>query len=192
MTELFNIFNDFYEGSEKRIDKKYVMDLEQKNKEQAEEINFLKGEIKEYEKILTEKDKIINELKEKNIRMQADYQNFERILKKQKDEFVKYAVKDILKDLIVIKEDLERALIQNEDDDGIKMILDKLNKLLKKEGVEEINSVGTKFDFNKHEVLLAENSDEDEGTILEEYEKGYMFKDKVLKPAKVKICKKSS
>ena len=68
----------------------------------------------------------------------------------------------------------------------------KILQLLKNEGIQEIKCVGEKFDYNKHEVLMAEESDEEEDTILEEFEKGYIYKDKILKPARVKISKNKS
>ena len=129
------------------------------------------------------------ELEQRNIRIQADYRNFERIMKKDKEDFIKYATKDILKELITVKEDLERAIKQDGSNNGIQMIYQKLLQLLKNEGLQEIECVGEKFDYNKHEVLMAEESDEEEDIILEEFEKGYMFKDKILKPARVKISK---
>ncbi|NHI92463.1 MAG: nucleotide exchange factor GrpE [Candidatus Lokiarchaeota archaeon] len=193
ITQLFDLFNDFYERDENKSTKKYVKELEQKIKEQNENITNLKSQIQELGKILELKEKTIGELEQRNVRMQADYRNFERIIKKDKEDFIKYASKDILRDLITIKEDLERAVKQDGSNNGINMIYQKMLQLLKNEGIKEIPTVGEKFDYNKHEVLMAEESEEEEeDTILEEFEKGYIYKDKVLKPARVKIAKNKS
>ena len=190
ITELFDIFNDFSGRNQKtKIDPRQVQELEGKIDKYEKIIKECEAEIKRLEDISEEKEKAIIELEERNMRMQADYKNFERILNNQKNECIKFANKDILKDIITIKEDLERAIKQNGSDNGLQMIYQNLLHVLKKEGIEEIKTVGEKFDFNEHEVLMAEESEEEDGIILEEFEKGYKYKDKILKPAKVKISK---
>ena len=190
ISQLFDIFNDLYQRDESKSIKKYVKELEEKLKEQNENISNLESQIQQLEDTLEKKEKTIEELELRNMRMQADFRNFERIMKKDKDDFIKYAMKDVLKELITIKEDLERAIKQDGTNNGIQMIYQKVLQLLKNESIQEIKCVGEKFDYNKHEVLMAEESDEEEDTILEEFEKGYIYKDKVLKPARVKISKK--
>jgi len=190
ITELFDMFNDFYGTNKKnKIDPNPVQELEGKIEKYEKIIKECETEIQRLEDITEEKEKAIIQLEERNLRMQADYKNFERILNNQKNECIVYANKDILKDIITIKEDLERAIKQNGLDNGLKLIYQNLLRVLKKEGIEEIKTVGEKFDFNEHEVLMAEESEEEDGIILEEFEKGYKFKDKILKPAKVKISK---
>ena len=76
---------------------------------------------------------------------------------------------------------------------GFEIIVSNFKKILSEEGVEPMNSEGEKFDPYKHEVVMVEEEREDlpENTIIEELEKGYYFNNKVLRPAKVKISKKS-
>ena len=91
-------------------------------------------------------------------------------------------------------EDFGRALeVENDENlrEGIELTYNKFKDILKKEGVEEIPAKGEKFDLNKHEALMVQASDDVEnGYVIEELMKGYMYKDKVLKYSKVIVCKK--
>ena len=127
-------------------------------------------------------------------RLQADFENFKKITEKQNAEIIKFANEDIIKDFLDCYEDFGRALeLENDKDlrEGIELIYNKFSDILTKEGVEEIPAKGEKFDLNKHEALMVQESDDVEnGYIIEELMKGYMYKDKVLKYSKVIVCKK--
>ena len=127
-------------------------------------------------------------------RLQADFENFKKITEKQNKEIIKFANEDIIKEFIDCYEDFGRALeIENEKDlkEGVKLIYNKFKDILTKEGVEEIPAKGEKFDLNKHEALMVQESDDVEnGYVIDELMKGYMYKDKVLKYSKVIVCKK--
>ena len=127
-------------------------------------------------------------------RLQADFENFKKITDKQNKEIIKFANENILKEFLDCYEDFGRAL-EVEDDknlrEGIELTYNKFKDILAKEGVEEIPAKGEKFDLNKHEALMVQKSDDVEnGYIIEELMKGYMYKDKVLKYSKVIVCKK--
>ena len=124
-------------------------------------------------------------------RLQADFENFKKITDKQNKEIIKFANENILKEFLDCYEDFGRAL-EVEDDknlrEGIELTYNKFKDILAKEGVEEIPAKGEKFDLNKHEALMVQKSDDVEnGYIIEELMKGYMYKDKVLKYSKVII-----
>ena len=127
-------------------------------------------------------------------RLQADFENFKKITDKRNAEVVKFANEDLIKEFLDCYEDLERCLtIENDEDfrDGVELIYNKFTTLLAKEGVEEIPAKGEKFDLNKHEALMVQESEDVEnGYIIEELMKGYTYKDKVLKYSKVIVCKK--
>ena len=127
-------------------------------------------------------------------RLQADFENFKKITEKQNKEIIKFANEDIIKEFIDCYEDFGRALeIENEKDlkEGVELIYNKFKDILTKEGVEEIPAKGEKFDLNKHEALMVQESDDVEnGYVIDELMKGYMYKDKVLKYSKVIVCKK--
>lgn len=116
-------------------------------------------------------------------RLQAEFENFQKRIEKEKQEFVKLANADLLEQLIEVLTNFERAQIK---DDGVNLIYKQFKLLLEKNGLEEINNQG-QFDPNYHEVLLKENSDQKEDTILEVLEKGFTINGKLLRPSKVKV-----
>ena len=183
------------------------MAKKKKEKEVEEKIDIQE----EYDKLLEElakKDKEISTLKENlekqedetqeyvslSQRLQADFENFKKITDKRNVEIVKFANENLIKEFLDCYEDLERSLtIENDKDfrEGIELIYNKFKDVLTKEGVEEIPAKGEKFDLNKHEALMVQESEDVEnGYIIEELMKGYTYKDKVLKYSKVIVCKK--
>lgn len=127
-------------------------------------------------------------------RLQADFENFKKITDKRNAEVIKFANENLIKEFLDCYEDLERSLtIESDKDfrDGVELVYKKFNDVLTKEGVEEIPAKGEKFDLNKHEALMVQESEDVEnGYIIEELMKGYTYKDKVLKYSKVIVCKK--
>lgn len=127
-------------------------------------------------------------------RLQADFENFKKITDKRNKELVKFANENVIKEFLDCYEDFGRALeIENDEDlrEGIELIYNKFKDVLTREGISEIPAKGEKFDFRKHEALMTQASDDVEnGYIIDELMKGYMYKDKVLKYSKVIVCKK--
>ncbi|GEM_PF-547578 len=136
--------------------------------------------------------------KDKYLRLCAEFDNARKRMEREKQEFVKYASQDLLKEFLGVVDNLERtveaAKAQHQDYDsflkGIEMVMNQLHGLLAKQGVKPIEAVGKPFDHNCHEVLMQEESDQDDGMVLEEYQKGYYLQDRVLRTAKVKVAKK--
>ncbi len=141
-----------------------------------------------------EKDKKIRELTETLQRLQAEFENYRKYIEKQYEGVVRYSNEELIKKLLPILDSFELALknTSNKEEfiNGIKLIFSQLYQLLESEGVQRIECLGEKFDPYKHEVLLTEESDKDEGIILEELQKGYTYKGKVIRHSKVKISKK--
>ena len=147
-------------------------------------------------KIIEEKDKKIKESEDKYLRLLAEMEN---LRKRNEKEFamIKESVNaDLILKLVSIADEFEIALshISKSEDksqnfqtfgNGIKIIYAKLMEVLKKEGVEEIKSLGEKLDPHRQEVLRSMDGEEDK--ILEVYQKGYMIKGKVLRAAKVAV-----
>ncbi len=127
-------------------------------------------------------------------RLQADFENFKKITDKRNKELLKFANENVIKEFLDCYEDFGRALEIKKDEDlreGVELIYNKFKDVLEKEGVSEIPAKGEKFDLNKHEALMVQESDDVEnGYVIEELMKGYMYKDKVLKYSKVIVCKK--
>lgn len=128
------------------------------------------------------------------VRLQADFDNYRKRKEHEFEEYKKYASADIVKDLLTIVDDLDRALEHaNEDDDlvvGIKGVRANLMKILESNGLQEIPAEG-KFDPNYHEALMAVEGEEDD-QIAEVFQKGYTLNGKVIRFTKVKVTKKTA
>ncbi len=180
---------------------------ENKSETEAETQDF-EEIIEELEKELTQKNEEIEKLQEDlekqasetqeyislSQRLQADFENFKKITDKRNNDLVKFANENLIKEFLDCYEDFGRALETENDEDlrnGIELIYNKFSDVLAKEGVSEIPAKGEKFDLNRHEALMVQDSpDVENGYIIEELMKGYMYKDKVLKYSKVIVCKK--
>ena len=166
--------------------------------EKLEELeNQLASKDEEIEKLKSDLEKSEGETQEYislSQRLQADFENFKKITDKRNKELVKFANENVIKEFLDCYEDFGRALETENDEDlrnGIELIYNKFSDVLAKEGVSEIPAKGEKFDLNRHEALMVQKSEDVEnGYIIEELMKGYMYKDKVLKYSKVIVCKK--
>ena len=124
-------------------------------------------------------------------RLQADFDNYRKRNQKDMEEFRKFAGEGLVKEILTIVDDMDRALrTTNEDTEfvrGIKGIRQNLIKILEGNGVTEIPTDG-KFDPNLHEALCIEESDTD-NEIVEVFQKGYRMHDRVIRYSKVKVTK---
>ena len=129
-------------------------------------------------------------------RTQAEFENYKKRVDKEKQEFVKYSKAELIQKLLPIIDTFEIALKNNKDNEkfvkGMDMVYAQLISLLHSEGLKPIDSLGKKFDPYLHEAMLKEKSEKDEGTVLEELQKGYMLNDKVLRHSKVKVSEKDN
>jgi molecular chaperone GrpE len=137
-------------------------------------------------------------LKDQYLRKHADFENFRRRMNKEKQDSIKYGNQGLLKDLIEVIDNFERAIKTSEDSqdiesfrEGIAMIEQQFTSMLKNSwGLEKIEAVGLEFDANLHEALMMEDSEEHEvTTVLEDFQSGYKLGDRVLRPSKVKVAK---
>jgi len=118
----------------------------------------------------------------------ADYQNLEKRYEREKADFVQYANSRLVLRLIEILNHLERAA-DNLKDKGLDLVVTEFKKVLAEEGLEEIKAEREKFDPNLMEAIEVVEG-KDEGKVAAVINKGYLFKGKVLLPAKVKVFKK--
>jgi molecular chaperone GrpE len=130
-------------------------------------------------------------------RRQAEFENYRRRVERERAEFAEYASMESVRSLVPILDDFERALkaaqgssaAENELVKGIELVHKRLLDSLTKQGLEPITTEGQRFDPNLHEaVQRVEQDDAEDGVILDEYQRGYNFKGKLLRPAMVKVA----
>ena len=139
------------------------------------------GKLKEEKKVEKEDSKI-NELEDRLLRLQAEFDNFRKRNAKEQEMLAGNANAELLSRLLPVVDELELA-VNHSKDDGVKMVYMNLMSTLGKQGLEEMDSLGKQFDPYYHDALKQE--DGDEGKILEIVQKGYLFKGNVLRHAKV-------
>lgn len=148
------------------------------------------------EEQLEKKDLEIAELKNDMLLLRADTENIRRRLNKEKWDSIQFSNEKLIKELIPIFDNLERAIDAHDANpeslkQGVEMISKQFLALLEKEKVKPIPALGEKFDPNVHEVLSQIESDEhEENTVIEEYSRGYSLNDRVIIPARVVTSKK--
>ncbi len=151
--------------------------------------------IKKLEKELEEKknlaEKNLNQLKY----LQADFDNYRKKFEKEKDNIIKTANESLIKELLVVIDDFERALQSIKDKEnkkGLTMIYKNLFKILEYHGLKKIEALYKKFDPYYHEAILKEKSDKSDGCVLEEIQRGYLLHSGILRHSKVKIADNKS
>lgn len=166
-------------------------------KKNNQEVNEEKVEITRDE-ILAMNQKI-SDAEDKFLRMQAELVNYRRRKDEEVQRMLKFANEDLILEILPILDNFERGIKMDDDnlDDevskflsGMKMIYASLVNTLEKFGVKEIKALGEKFDETCHNAVMTdESTDQEQGIILEVYQKGYILKDKVIRPAMVKVNK---
>ena len=156
----------------------------------------LKEQVKEMEDKVQSLNIKIDDLKDRNIKLLAEFDNFQRRTFDEKLENKKYDGLNIIKKLIPIFDDINRTVQFDENNnldsmkEGVLMINSKLINILKQESICSFDSINENFNPIFHEALLEQESDQiEKGKIIEEYEKGYKYHDKIIKHAKVVVSK---
>jgi len=151
----------------------------------------LKEKVENLQKELEEKTKLAEERLNQLKYLQADFENYRKNFEKEKEKIIELANENLIKELLVIIDDFERALqsIKNEKNkDGLIMLHRNFFRVLENHGLKKIEALGKKFDPYHHEALLKEKSDKEDGMILEEIQPGYILKSKVIRHSKVKVA----
>jgi molecular chaperone GrpE len=146
------------------------------------------------EAVTAERDRLLqekNELVELVKRRQAEFDNFRKRAEREKSEVLEFAHSDSVRAILPILDDFERALKTHTADKvyarGMELIYQHLGDALKKLGLETITTKGQKFHIH-HAVDMVETGDVEEQTILDEYQPGYNFRGRLLRPAMVKVA----
>jgi molecular chaperone GrpE len=137
------------------------------------------------------------------LRLSAEFENYKKRMTRQMDDFRKYANESLLKDLLTVVDNLERAIQTSEKEvtestqvcvvEGVEMTLTEVLKILKKGHVTPVEAMGKAFDPAFHEAVMQEESEEHpENTVINEFQKGYLIHDRLLRPAMVVVSKEKS
>jgi len=149
---------------------------------------------------IAELEKEAAELKDKFLRKVAEFENYKRRTENDQFNLIKYSAASFIIKLLPVIDDFERSLDHIEDakdidaiKEGLKLIYGKLKKALDEEGVKKIDAVGKPFDVEYHEAIMQRPDDSVEPhTVLNEVEKGYLYKDKVIRHSKVIVSEEPS
>ena len=180
------------EELEEKLEEDSVEEEEAVKKEEAKELSPLE----QLEEQIRLKDEEILKQKDTFLREKAELENFKKRLTKEKEDFVQFANERLLKELLQIEDNLERAMAAPNATleslkEGVEMIQKQFKDFLKNQKVEAIEALGKPFDPTLHEVLNQQESEEhEENTVIEEYSKGFTLNGRILRSAKVVISKK--
>jgi molecular chaperone GrpE len=149
----------------------------------------------ESEQKIVELQAKLDETENKMLRAQADFDNFRRRSRLDLEAAQKYRAQSLVSEIIPALDNFERALQIEADNDqtksllqGMNMVYNQLVQALQNEGVEPFNSVGEQFDPHLHQaVMQVEDENYESNTVVEELQKGYKLKDRIIRPAMVKV-----
>ena len=180
------------EGDEGKISELLTEGNHQKNKKKKED-----KEIEELKKKLEEKEKEAKENYDRLLRTAADFENYKKRAAREKEDWTKFANEDLVRAILPFIDNLERAVnhAQKIADtgvlvEGVQLTLQQLLQALNKFGLSSFKSVGKPFDPAMHEAMLVVETDKHEpNQVVEEFQKGYLLNDRLLRPATVSVSK---
>jgi molecular chaperone GrpE len=154
-------------------------------------------EIEELKKRLEEKEKELKEIHDHLLRLAADFDNYKKRAGREKEEWTKFANEDLIKAVLPFIDNLERAINHAEKVvdtgvmiEGVRFTIQQLLQTLNKFGLSPIESLGKPFDPALHEAMLVVETDQHEpNQVVEEFQKGYLLSDRLLRPATVSVSK---
>ncbi len=161
-----------------------------------EQVVLTKSEFDELRKKAEESDSFLDKL----LRTRAEFLNYQKRMRKEHETSAQYAIQDLILDLLPEFDNFERAtkLAENSKDidkfvEGVKLIEGQLLKVLEKYEVKPIETLGKPFDPNLHEAVAEEENNElSHHTVIEELQRGFLLKERVIRPSKVKVSKRTT
>lgn len=192
------------ENNSKNSKKEPKKDEHKKSKTEVENSKTKANEEKKPESLesklqrnLTQLQKEKDDLEDKYLRSQAEMQNMQNRYNKERAQLIKYESQSLAKDVLPAMDNLERALATKVDDEaskqlkkGVQMTLDSLVTAMKDHGISEIIAEGVKFDPNLHQAVqtVAAENDDQKDHVVRVLQKGYLYKDRTLRPAMVVVA----
>jgi len=188
---------------EKNSKKTIKVEFSNTEENKPEELEKSEDAVKKEKKVSGKKEKKdwekeYKQLYDKYVRLHAEFENFKRRITKDKQEAIKYANQELIRQILPFVDNLERSL-QHADEsknidalkEGIEMTIKDFLKTLEKLGLETIQSEGEPFDPNVHEAIMQEERDDMEpNTVVQELQRGYKLHGRVIRPATVTVSKK--
>lgn len=190
------------EENNETVDTNQEVEAESETNEAVDEDNHIEAEVLDSEEHDTEslqeelaKVKQENDdLYQKLMRSQAEFENFKKRTRKERENDQKYKAQDLADKLLPALDNFERALnqevtIESQNFvDGITMVYNQIKEAMESQGVEKIDAVGQPFDPNLHHaVMQVEDQEQESNTVVEELQTGYKLKDRVIRPSMVKV-----
>lgn len=183
---------DFVERSLENEDADSNLEATIEENENDKEIN-VSDLLEKYNKTATEHEELSN----RYMRLQADFNNFKKRTEKERESIFQYATQELITSLLPVIDNFDRALKVDIEEStvenlykGVEMVYKQLMESLKSNGLEEINALGENFDPNYHHaVAQEENENYEENVVTEVFLKGYKIKEKVIRPSMVKVSK---
>ena len=160
------------------------------NSESSEEASKNEGDSK-----IAELEKKLQEAEAKYVRLYADFDNYRRRVKLDAEAAQKYRAQSLVTNILPALDNFDRAINSTTETEetkpllqGMNMVLNSILAALKEEGVEVIESVGKEFDPHVHQAIMQDNNEEyGSNIVVEEFQKGYKLKDRVIRPSMVKV-----
>ena len=194
--------------NEDNIKEETILDEEKTDDAQTNETNEIAEDTNENnsdspENIIEKLNEEIQDLKDQRLRAAAELENFRKRAEKDQADALKYGVSNFAKEIINIKDNVERAQSSISEDvrsnDAVKSIVEGLDMIaqsavstFEKIGIKKIESLNEKFDHNLHQAMMEiENDEVEPGTIVQELISGYTLHDRLLRPAMVGVSKKT-
>jgi len=190
------VMKEEIEVVEANVENDVVETIEQAEAELIEEQEEdVKAELSKANEKIAELEAKLEEAENRNLRQIADFENFKRRARLDQETAATYRAQSLVSDLLPALDNFERALqIEATNDQaksiiqGVEMVYRSIMDALKKEGVEPIEAVGQQFDPNVHQaVMQVSEPDAESNVVLEEFQKGYKLKDRVIRPSMVKV-----
>lgn len=165
-------------------------------KKEGEVLEISEGEEKMEAKPSAQEE--LSQLREKYLRLYAEFENYKKRVQKEKEELIKYGNEALLYELLSVLDNLEMALKHSGENvseglvKGVEMTLREFQRITEKFGLVPIDAVGKPFDPSLHHAMSqVERDDVDDKTVVEEFRRGYMYGDKVLRASLVAVSKKT-
>ena len=191
-----DISSEGFKDSEWPCDDKPEQAIENEQKEsKLEQADDVQKEQDDLNRIIEEKQKEIDEYKNRWLRAQADFENYRKRTQRDIQDIYLYAGEELVKDILPVLDNFERALdsVQEKDDAlyrGVELIYQQFIKILEKHEIKEIEALGKPFDPTYHDaVMMVESQEYGADTVAEVMLKGYMYHSKVIRPSMVKVSK---